>query len=181
MIDKTDTAPDRKFILKDSTEIRIRNAVKDDLVSINDIYNYYVINSTCTWQTNPEKMEERLAWFDEHNEDYPVIAAESEGVIVGWAAISRFREREGYKPTVENSVYVRHDCLFSGIGAVLLKEIIRIARAGGYHSMIAGISADQKASIVLHEKHGFTKAAHLKEAGRKFDTWLDVAYYQLLL
>ena len=174
-------AQDRRVIIKDKTEIRIRNAVKDDLVSINDIYNYYVVNSTCTWQTDPEKMEERLAWFDGHTGDYPVIVAESGGMIVGWASISRFKEREAYRPTVENSIYVRHDRLFRGIGAVLLKEVIRLAADRGYHSMIAGISADQKASIILHEKHGFTKAAHLKEAGYKFDKWLDVAYYQLML
>ncbi|MCU0847733.1 MAG: N-acetyltransferase family protein [Spirochaetes bacterium] len=181
MINNIDMASERKHILKDKTEIRTRNAVKEDLASINDIYNYYVDNSTCTWQTNPEKMEERQAWFDEHTEEYPVIVAESNGKIVGWASISKFKGRDAYKPTVENSIYIRHDSLFRGTGAVLLKELIELAKGAGYHSMIAGISADQKASIVLHEKHGFTKAAHLKEAGYKFNKWLDVVYYQLLL
>ena len=166
---------------KDNIQIKIRMAAIDDLTAINDIYNYYVANSTCTYQTNPETMEERYTWFNEHDKKYPIILAENNGIVIGWASISRFKKREAYTPTVENSIYVRHDKLFKGIGAMLLKEIIKIAKEIGYHSLIAGISADQEVSIILHEKHGFTKVAHLKEVGHKFNKWLDVVYYQLFL
>jgi L-amino acid N-acyltransferase len=166
---------------KDNIELKIRKAEINDLIAINDIYNYYVASSTCTYQTNLETMEERNAWFNEHDKDYPIIVAENNEIVIGWASISRFKKREAYKPTIESSIYVRHDRLFKGIGAILLREIIKIAKEIGYHSIIAGISDDQEVSILLHEKHGFTKVAHLKEVGYKFNKRLDVVYYQLLL
>ncbi len=171
----------RTATLKDNIQIKIREAAIDDLTAINHIYDYYVTNSTCTYQTGLETMEERHAWFNEHGKEYPIIVAENNGIVFAWASISKFKKREAYEPTVENSIYVRHDKLFKGIGSVLLEEIIKIAKEIGYHSIIAGISADQEASIILHEKHGFTKVAHLNEVGYKFGKWLDVVYYQLLL
>jgi L-amino acid N-acyltransferase YncA len=166
---------------KNNTTFKIRNAVANDLTAINEIYNYYVKNSTCTYQTELETMKERHAWFDEHDKAHPVIVAENNDTIVGWASISKFRKREAYKPTVENSVYIHHDHLYKGIGTALLQEIIRLARDAGHHSIIAGISAEQTKSIAMHEKYGFKKVAHLKEVGYKFNTWLDVVYYQLFL
>ncbi|MBP7735574.1 MAG: N-acetyltransferase [Spirochaetes bacterium] len=174
-------SPEHKGILKDETEIIIRNALKKDMLAINDIYNYYVQNSTCTYQTKLELIENRYIWFDEHNDYYPIIVAEINNDVIGWASISKFKNREAYKPTVENSIYIRHDKLFNGLGAILLDELIKLSKSNSYHSIIAGISGDQEASIKLHEKFGFTKAAHLKEVGYKFDKWLDVVYYQLLL
>lgn len=164
-----------------SIDIKIRRAVKNDLGAINDIYNHYVKNSTCTYQTELETMKDRSAWFDGHDGAHPVIVAESNAILVGWASISPFRKREGYKPTVEVSVYIRHDHVGKGIGTSLLKEIISLAGVAGHHSIIAGISAEQKVSIAMHEKFGFKKVGHLKEVGNKFNTWLDVAYFQLLL
>jgi len=166
---------------KNNTEFKIRNAVAKDLTAINDIYNYYVKNSTCTYQTELETTKERRAWFDEHDEAHPVVVAESNNTVVGWASISKFRKREAYKPTVENSVYIHHDHFHKGIGTALLQEIIKLAGDAGHHSIIAGISAEQKVSIAMHEKYGFKKVAHLEEVGYKFDTWLDVEYFQLFL
>jgi L-amino acid N-acyltransferase YncA len=162
-------------------EVVIRKAARSDLQAINDIYNYYVLNSTCTYQAKPDTMMERNAWFDEHGGDYPVIVAEENSTVVGWASLSKFKKREAYRPTVEISIYIRHDRLCKGIGSILLKEMIGSAKAIGYHSILAAISADQQLSVKIHKRHGFKKAAHLKEVGYKFNKWLDVVYYQLLI
>jgi phosphinothricin acetyltransferase len=172
---------ERNILTKNKFEIRIRNATENDLFHINDIYNYYVVNSTATFQTSLESLDERIIWFREHNDMYPVIIAESDDKIAGWASISKFKKREAYKPTVENSIYINHDYLFQGIGTVLLREVINLAKFSGYHSIIAGISADQEVSVILHKNHGFAEVARLKEVGFKFNKWLDVVYYQLLL
>lgn len=172
---------ERKVTIKDGSVIALRSAAETDLADINEIYNHYVVSSTCTYQIEPETMEDRRAWFQERGAGYPVIVAESGGGIVGWASISKYKKRRAYGPTVENSVYVRHDAVSGGIGTLLLSELIRLAREAGHHSIIAGISAEQEASIALHEKLGFAKVAHLKEVGYKLGTWLDVAYYQLML
>ncbi len=167
--------------MQNNNKFKIRNAGANDLIAINDIYNYYVKNSTCTYQTEPETMKERRAWFDEHDEAHPVIVAAHNDTVIGWASISKYKKREAYKPTVENSLYIHHEHLYKGIGSALLETLISQARSSGHHSIIAGISSEQGASIRLHEKYGFKKVAHLKEVGYKFDTWLDIVYYQLLL
>jgi phosphinothricin acetyltransferase len=127
---------------------RLRLATVADLVAINDIYNYYVPRSTCTYQLEPEPLEGRQAWFAAHPPDkYPVIVAElgseaSGGEVVGWGSLSKFRDRAAYDPTVEASVYIRHDHHREGLGELLLRDLIRRARELGYHSLIGGASAE---------------------------------------
>ena len=159
----------------------IRLATEADLAAINSIYNYYVLHSTCTYQNEPSTAAERAAWFAAHGREYPVTVTEVAGDVVAWGSISRFHARAAYRPTVENSVYVRHDLLGQGIGRALLEDLVRRATQLGYHSMMALISSDQAVSIRLHERQGFVKVAHLKEVGRKFDQWLDVVYLQRMM
>jgi L-amino acid N-acyltransferase YncA len=159
----------------------IRKATENDLNAINDIYNYYVLNSTCTFQTEIETIQDRMNWFQSHGGEYPIIVCEINKEIIGWASLSPFHKRQAYKPTVENSVYISNDNLRKGLGASLLKEIIKLAKNIGYHSIIAKISEDQNASVVLHEKFSFQKVAHLKEVGFKFNKRIDVVFYQLII
>jgi phosphinothricin acetyltransferase len=160
----------------------LRLATEDDLAAINDIYNYYVPRSTCTYQLEPEPLEGRRAWFREHHgETHPVIVAESDGEVVGWGSLSKFHPRAGYAPTVEASVYIRHDQQRRGIGRLILSELVERARQSGFHSIIGGASVDQTASIALQESLGFRRVGQLAEVGYKFGQWLDVVYLQLML
>ena len=159
----------------------IRPATESDLVAINDIYNHFVLHSTCTYQEEPEPIESRREWFHHHGEKHPVIVAVSEGQVVGWGSISAYHERSAYRHTVENSIYVHHQHHRRGIGSLLLQELIVRSRQLGHRAIIAGIDGEQTASVALHTKHGFQKVGHLKQVGRKFDRWLDVIYMQLSL
>jgi L-amino acid N-acyltransferase YncA len=160
----------------------IRLAIAADLPAINDIYNYYVPRSTCTYQLEPETLESRRAWFANHpSANYPVTVAELDGQIVGWGSLSKFRDRAAYDPTVEASVYIHHDYHRRGIGRALLVDLIERARAIGYHSLIGGASADQTASVALQESLGFQPIARFQEVGYKFGRWLDVVFMQLML
>lgn len=159
----------------------LRPATSGDLAAVNAIYNHYVQSSTCTCQTEPESLVDRRAWFDAHDAAHPVTVAEREGVILGWASLSRYHEREGYRRTVENSIYVHLDAHGQGIGRALLADLIARAQALGHHTIIAMISADQAASVALHSKFGFTKVAHLAEVGFKFGRFLDVVFMQRML
>ena len=96
-------------------------------------------------------------------------------------SLSKFRDRAAYDGTVEASIYIRHDSHRRGLGRALLIDLIERARASGYHTLIGGCSADQTASLRLQESLGFTRVAHFKEVGWKFDAWRDAAFYQLLL
>jgi len=160
----------------------VRLATIADLPAINEIYNHYVLHCTCTYQTEPETLADRQAWFRDHSPDrYPVIVAEIDDCVVGWGSLSKFRPRAAYAPTAEPSVYINHEFLGRGLGRKLLVDLIARAKAAGFHSLIGGSSADQPASIALQESLGFVRVAHLKEVGYKFGRWLDVIYFQLIL
>jgi L-amino acid N-acyltransferase len=161
---------------------RLRLATQADLPAINDIYNFYVERSTCTYQLEPETLPDREAWFRDHPpEKYPVIVAENGRAILGWGSLSRFRPRAAYAPTVEASIYIHPDHHRRGLGRKLLVELIGRARQAGFHSLIGGASADQTASLALQESLGLKPVAHFREVGFKFGQWLDVIYMQLML
>src|SRR5262249_18534230 len=111
----------------------------------------------------------------------PVTVAVRGDEIVGFGSLGSFRTRIGYRFTVENTVYVRHDAHRSGVGRALLADLIARARAHGHRTIIAGISAEQAASVALHRAAGFTEVARIREVGFKFDQWLDVIFMQLML
>jgi L-amino acid N-acyltransferase len=164
-----------------SAPVILRPAVEADLVAINDIYNHYVLHSTCTYQEEPEPIAGRRQWFSQHDAHHPVIVAEWNGQVLGWGSLSSYHARSAYRRTVENSVYVHHEHHRRGIGSSLLQELIVRARALGHKAIIAGIDSDQAASIALHDKFRFEKVGHFRQVGFKFGGWLDVIYMELLL
>lgn len=166
--------------MQDQT-IALRPATEADLVAINDIYNYYVLHSTCTYQEEPEPIESRRQWFRHHSDQHPVTVAELAGRVVGWGSLSAYHARSAYRRTVENSVYVHHQHHRRGIGSLLLSDLIARAHDLGHHTIIAGIDAEQTASVTLHARFRFEKVGCLRQVGFKFGRWLDVIYMELLL
>ena len=164
-----------------SSEILIRLASVEDLAAVNEIYNYYVLNSTCTYQEAPSSTGERRRWFDAHDARHPIVVAECGDEIVGFGALSPFRERSAFGFTVEDAVYVRHDRTGRGIGGEILTDLIQRARAIGLHAIIAVIDAEQAGSIGLHEGHGFVRCGELRGVGFKFGRWLNCVYLEYLL
>ena len=163
------------------SEITIRPATVEDLPAVNDIYNHYVLHSTCTYQTELETTEARRTWFEHHGERHPITVAEEAGQIVGWGSLSRFHPRAAYAQTVENSVYVDHSRHRRGIGRALLADLIERAEKIGHHAIMALIDADQPGSVALHAALGFHQVGYLQQVGFKFGRWLDVVYMERLL
>ena len=161
--------------------LEIRHASLADCAAINDIYNHYVVHDTCTYQTEPESLAQREVWLGRHGGAHPVLVAEQQGEILAWGALSAFHPRAAYRFSVEDSIYVRHDRLRRGLGRSMLAALLQLAREHGLHTVIALISADKAGSVALHAEFGFQQTATLREAGYKFDTWLDVLFMQLML
>jgi L-amino acid N-acyltransferase len=158
----------------------IRLAAAADLPAINDLYNHYVLNSTCTYQLDPTSLPDRQAWFARHGPKLPVTVAEIAGTstLVGWASLTPLMERPAYRFTVEDSIYVHKDYHRRGIGLALLVDILCRADELRYRNVIAIISADQTPSVALHRNLGFAEVGRLPRVGFKFNRWLDVLYMQ---
>lgn len=158
----------------------IRPATLNDLEEILAIYNDAIVNTTAVYSYDVQTLEDRKAWFEQKQEDgYPVIVFEVEGHVAGFATFGPFRAWPAYKYSIEHSVYVNTDYRKQGIGRKLLQAIIDLAKAGDYKTLVAGIDAANDKSIWLHEKLGFTHSGTVRNAGYKFERWLDLAFYQL--
>jgi len=162
--------------------IAVRRAEARDAEAIRAIYNREVERSTVTFDMVPRSGEEQLAWIAEHAGPYPaIVAVDHDETVLGFASLSPYRPRPAYATTVENSVYVHEDARGKGVGSLLMKELVEIAAANGFHSIIARISGDHDASIALHAAAGFTVIGREREVGRKLGRWLDVVLMQRML
>jgi phosphinothricin acetyltransferase len=163
--------------------VEIRRAQRGDVQAIQTIYNEAVLTSTASYDTEPQPLELRLRWFDEHERTgYPIYVASDDGMIVGWSGISPFRPRPGYRFTAENSVYVKATHRRLGLGKQLMSPLIVDAKAARLHTILAVIGdSGNKASVKLHKSLGFKEVAVLPEVGFKFGRWLDQVWMQLML
>jgi len=159
-----------------------RLAERRDADAIREIYNREVLGSTVTFDLVARTLDEQIEWLDEHSGGHPaIVAVDDDGTIVGFGSISPWRPRPAYSPTVEDSVYVHHDWRGSGVGRIVLDELVRLAQAHGFHSVMARIVGGHEASIALHARCGFAHAGVEREVGRKFGKWLDVVLMQRML
>ncbi len=160
----------------------IREARRDDVSAILEIYNHAIVNTTAVYRYKPLTMEDRLAWFDGKVADgLPLLVYEVDGAVIGFATYGPFRPWPAYKYTVEHSVYVHPAHQGKRVGTELLAALIEVADEKGYATMVAGIDAGNEASRVLHERLGFKECGRIERAGYKFGRWLDLAFYQLQL
>ena len=162
-------------------ETIVRSATEDDLPAILDIYNDAVLNTTATFDTEPQSLEEKREWLRETSYPYVVLVAERDGQVVGWASLRRFRPKAAYRHTAENSVYVRKDCYAEGIGTALMQRLVPLGAENGFHTIIAGIAGDNPASLRLHGRFGFEPVGVEREVGYKFERWIDVTWMQKML
>ena len=162
--------------------MQVRDAIEADLPAILAIINEATLNTTAVWGITPTTLEARRAWWQERTEaGFPVLIAAEGDAVLGFASYGSFRPWEGYKHTVEHSVYVDAAARGKGVGRALLAALIARATASDKHVMIAGIDASNSVSIRLHAAFGFTEAGTLRQVGRKFDRWLDLLFMQRLL
>jgi len=163
--------------------VQIRDATDADLPGILEIYNDAVQNSTAIWNDQPVDLENRRAWMAErHALGYPLlVAASEEGHVCGYATFGPWRPHDGFRHTVEHSVYVRQGQRGVGVGRNLMSELIVRARTLGKHVMIGAIESENRASVHMHQQLGFVHAGHMRQVGCKFGRWLDLTFMQLML
>jgi L-amino acid N-acyltransferase YncA len=165
-----------------TSECLIRTAAPADMAAVTGIYAHFVETSTATFDLvapgEATMQRRRQAVLDA---GFPYLVAELEGFIVGYSYASLFRPREGYRFTVEDSIYVRSDCIGHGVGKLLLSELIRQCQKKNCHSMVACVCGVNPKSIALHASLGFRTIGELPEAGKKFGEWLSLTLMQRML
>jgi phosphinothricin acetyltransferase len=159
----------------------IRDITVKDASQICEIYNYYILNTIITFEESIVSEEEMKHRIEETIKKLPWIVFEKEDEILGYAYASEWKSRCAYKYSLESTVYLKNGSEANGIGSLLYDELIKKISAKKYHAIIGGISLPNEASIALHEKFGFEKIAHFKEVGYKFNSWIDVGYWELIL
>lgn len=164
-----------------SKAMLIRPAVVSDAEQICGIYNPEVLETTVTLDMTPRSVEEQRAYITERSGGLVALVAEADGQIVGFGGLSFYRNRPGYRTSVEDSVYVHREHHGKGVGSAVLAGLIDVAKIHGFHAIFARVVGPQQASVALHERHGFSLVGVEKEVARKFGRWHDVALMQLML
>lgn len=167
--------------------MHLRHARPEDAAAIAAIYNHAVEHTTAIWNDATVDADNRVAWMaDRQRAGFPVrVAVDApegeDGEVVGYATYGPWRTFDGYRHTVEHSVYVREDQRGRGLGRCLLEDLVESARDAGVHVMVAGVEAGNAGSIRLHEHLGFIETGRLPQVGCKFGRWLDLVLLQKTL
>ena len=160
----------------------LREATPADLPRLAEIYNDILATTDAIWNDAPVDAENRAQWLAaRRTQGYPVLVAEEEGCVLGYASFGDFRPFSGYGLTVEHSVHLAAEARGRGVGRALMQALIDAARASGKHVMVGAIGASNAASIALHEKLGFTHVGMMPEVGVRQGRWLDLVLMQLRL
>ena len=160
--------------------IEIRLATTEDIPFITDVYNDAIINTTATFDTEVKSIEDRMLWFKNHDGNHPIIVAENDGVLSGWASLTAWSDRCAYNGTAEVSVYVHKEHRGRGIGKALLEILILKGESKGLHYLLSRIASGNEASIHLHTIFGFRHIGIMKEVGFKFGNYVDVHLMELV-
>jgi len=161
---------------------QIRVATEKDLEAILEIVNYNILNTASIYDYEPRTLEQQKAIMEDKIKfNFPFIVAEIDHKIVGFGTYGSFRFKEGYKFTVEHSVYIDIKQQGKGIGKLILIALIDIAKKQKIHTMIAVIDSENQNSVEFHKQFGFKTVGIIKESAYKFDKWLDTVFMQLIL
>lgn len=164
------------------SELVIRDVRESDAEAIAGIYAHHVLNGTASYDVEPPSAaatKEKIKRITEAG--WPFLVAEKHGEVAAYAYVTQFRDRDAYRFTAEDSIYVHPDFMRRGIGKALLDALIARSVQFRFRTIIAVVGGAEPASIALHEACGFEVVGRLKGAGFKFGRWLDNVYLQLEL
>jgi phosphinothricin acetyltransferase len=159
----------------------IRPVTTADAPALAAIYNHYVLNTIVTFEEEPITLAESKWRIEEVTATNPWLAAVEDGRILGYAYANKWKSRCAYRYAVESTVYLDKDATGRGLGTQLYTALLADLKKRGLHGVIGGIALPNAASVALHEKLGFKKIGQFKEVGWKFEKWIDVGYWELLL
>jgi L-amino acid N-acyltransferase YncA len=161
--------------------LELRDCTAADAAAIGAIYNYYVQQTTITFEESAVPAAEMARRIEDVTGRFPWLVGERDGEVLGYAYAAPWKTRSAYRHSVETTVYVSPHAAGRGIGRTLYHALIERLRSQGVHRAVGGIALPNPASVALHEKLGFVRIGQFDEIGLKFGRWLDVGYWELRL
>jgi phosphinothricin acetyltransferase len=152
----------------------VRPAAVDDAPAICRIYNQGIEDRIATLETELRTPAERREWMAARGPRHPVIVAECDGVVVGWASLNRFNPRPAYDHVADLSVYVERQWRGRGVGRRLLERVVEAGRSLGYHKIVLAAFPFNTAGVALYERLGFVAVGVYREQGMLDERWVDV-------
>ncbi len=165
-----------------ASPLHIRPAAEPDLPAMTAIYNEVIATSTAVYSDAPVTTADRQAWWAARTaQGYPVLVAQAGDRVIGFSTFGDFRAWPGYRFSVEHTVHIAAGERGGGVGRALVEALFPLAVALGKHVMLAGVDAENAASIRFHERLGFEQTGRLREVGFKFGRYLDLVFLQRFL
>ena len=161
--------------------MEVRACNREDIPEVCAIYNYYITNTTITFEEEPLSEREMATRVNTYLQRYPWLVCREQGAVVGYAYATKWKERAAYRHTAEATVYLKEGLAGRGFGKALYAVLLEELAKQNCHAVLGCIALPNESSVRLHERFGFKKVAHFPEVGRKFGRWLDVGYWQLQL
>lgn len=159
----------------------LREATPNDAAAIAGIYNEYILHTTYTFEIEPLSELQMRQRMESIVSSYPYYVCEEKGQICGFCYAHPFHERAAFRHTLESTVYLARGAEGRGLGKMMMQTLIRECRRRGYHVLLACITSENETSLRFHESLGFTRCAHFHEVGYKFDRWIGVIDYEIIL
>jgi phosphinothricin acetyltransferase len=164
--------------------MEIRFAKSDDLKDINDIYNHYVLNANCTFDTEPYQLADRHKWFSGYSDSgpYQLLVAVEQNQILGWACASKYRDHAAFARTAELTVYVGANHLKKGVGMALYSKLFElISKQKHFHTLVAGVALPNEPSVNLHKRLGLEEIGVFKDYAMKNGRYISSMWLQKVL
>lgn len=165
----------------EADERYIRPVSLADAAAITKIYNHYIKETTITFEIEPITVEEMASRIKEISAQFPYFVYEQDGKILGYCYAHLWKQRAAYSKTLETTIYLDKNATHQGLGSLMVKHLIQLCKAQGYHALIACITEGNEASVQMHEHLGFKQVSEFKEVGEKFGRWLGVVDLEYIL
>ncbi len=161
--------------------IQVRTVTLNDVQELLDIYSYYVLNTTITFEYDTPSINEFTQRIQKITQKYPYLVATLNDEIVGYAYATSYKERAAYDWSVETTVYVKNDKHGLGIGKTLYTQLEQALKDKSIVNMLACITYPNPKSIDFHTNFGFEKVGHFPKVGFKFNEWRDIVWMQKVI
>lgn len=154
---------------------------ESDIPLLMDIYNYFVNHTTVSFHTEPVVISEFTDSVTHPNPRYETFVITLDGNLQGYVQVMPHKKKQAYDTTGEVTIYLHPECVGKGLGSAAIQYIEAVAKDRGFHSLISTICADNKPSIHMFTKNGYSQCAHYREVGLKWGRFLDIVTFQKII